>query len=99
MLSQLAGALRDPWISVGFVGQVLFFSRFLVQWMVAEKRKEAVIPTAFWYLSILGGATLLVYAIYRGDPVFIVGQAGGLFIYSRNLRLIARERRLAASGS
>ncbi|MCH8112495.1 MAG: lipid-A-disaccharide synthase N-terminal domain-containing protein [Proteobacteria bacterium] len=87
------------WLAVGFMGQAVFASRFLVQWITSERQKRSVIPHAFWYLSILGGATLLVYAIYRGDPVFIVGQAGGLFIYSRNLRLIARERRLAASGS
>ena len=87
------------WLAIGFLGQGVFASRFLVQWITSERQKRSVIPHAFWYLSILGGATLLVYAIYRGDPVFIVGQAGGLFIYSRNLRLIARERRLAASGS
>lgn len=87
------------WLAIGFLGQAVFASRFLVQWITSERQKRSVIPHAFWYLSILGGATLLVYAIYRGDPVFIVGQAGGLFIYSRNLRLIARERRLAASGS
>ncbi len=87
------------WLAIGFLGQALFASRFLVQWITSERQKRSVIPHAFWYLSILGGATLLVYAIYRADPVFIVGQVGGLFIYSRNLRLIARERRLAASGS
>lgn len=87
------------WLAVGFVGQAVFASRFLVQWITSERQKRSVIPHAFWYLSIVGGATLLIYAIQLGDPVFIVGQAGGLFIYSRNLRLIARERRLAASGS
>lgn len=87
------------WLAVGFVGQAVFASRFLIQWITSERQKRSVIPHAFWYLSIFGGATLLAYAIYREDPVFIVGQAGGLFIYSRNLRLIARERRLAASES
>lgn len=86
------------WLAVGFLGQAVFASRFLVQWITSERQKRSVIPHAFWYLSIAGGATLLIYAIYRGDPVFIVGQVGGLFIYSRNLRLIARERQLAASG-
>lgn len=87
------------WLAVGFVGQAVFASRFLVQWISSERKKRSVIPHAFWYLSIFGGAALLVYAIQLGDPVFIVGQAGGLLIYSRNLRLIARERQLAASGS
>ncbi len=87
------------WLAIGFLGQAVFASRFIVQWISSERQKRSVIPHAFWYLSLLGGATLLVYAIYRGDPVFIVGQAGGLLIYSRNLRLIARERQLAASGS
>ncbi len=87
------------WLAIGFLGQAVFASRFIVQWISSERQKRSVIPHAFWYLSLLGGATLLVYAIYRGDPVFIVGQAGGLFIYTRNLRLIARERQLAASGS
>lgn len=86
------------WLAVGFLGQAVFASRFLIQWITSERQKRSVIPHAFWYLSIAGGATLLVYAVYRGDPVFIVGQLGGLFIYSRNLRLIARERQLAASG-
>ena len=87
------------WLTVGFVGQALFASRFIVQWITSERVKRSVIPHAFWYLSIAGGATLLVYAISREDPVFIVGQAGGLLIYTRNLRLIARERKLATSGS
>ena len=87
------------WLAIGFLGQAVFASRFIVQWISSERQKRSVIPHAFWYLSLLGGATLLVYAIYRGDPVFIVGQAGGLFIYTRNLRLIARERQLAASGT
>ncbi len=87
------------WLAIGFLGQAVFASRFLVQWITSERQKRSVIPHAFWYLSLLGGATLLIYAIYRGDPVFIVGQVGGLFIYSRNLRLIARERQLAASES
>ncbi|MBI9076270.1 MAG: lipid-A-disaccharide synthase N-terminal domain-containing protein [Desulfatibacillum sp.] len=80
------------WLAVGFLGQALFGSRFLLQWIVSELKKESSIPLAFWYLSLAGGATLLVYAIYRKDPVFIVGQAGGLFIYARNLVLIHRKR-------
>lgn len=76
------------WIAIGFGGQFLFFSRFLIQWIASEKKKRSVIPHAFWYFSILGGTVLLIYAIHRHDPVFIIGQAGGLFVYLRNLCLI-----------
>jgi lipid-A-disaccharide synthase-like uncharacterized protein len=81
------------WLAVGFTGQALFSMRFLVQWWCSERKKRSVIPLAFWYFSLAGGVTLLAYAIYRQDPVFIAGQAGGLFVYSRNLYLIHRERR------
>ena len=91
MLSELTGSLRDPWIALGFVGQALFFSRFLVQWIVAERRKEAVVPTAFWYLSIGGGVLLLTYSLHLGDPVFIAGQLVGTLVYTRNLVLIHKR--------
>jgi lipid-A-disaccharide synthase-like uncharacterized protein len=81
------------WLVIGFAGQALFTMRFIVQWWSSERQKRSVIPVAFWYFSLAGGATLLGYAIYRQDPVFIAGQAGGLFIYSRNLYFINRERR------
>ena len=67
--------------------------RFLVQWLQSERLRRSVIPEAFWYFSLLGGATLLAYAIHRKDPVFIVGQAAGLFIYLRNLYFIIRARK------
>lgn len=76
------------WLTIGFVGQALFSARFLVQWVVSERARRSVVPLAFWLFSLAGGATLLTYAIYRQDPVFIVGQASGLFIYTRNLMLI-----------
>ena len=79
------------WIAVGFLGQAFFSARFLVQWLASERAKRSVVPIAFWFLSLGGGATLLAYAIYRADPVFIVGQGAGLFIYLRNLALIRRE--------
>jgi lipid-A-disaccharide synthase-like uncharacterized protein len=81
------------WLMVGFAGQALFSLRFLIQWWTSERQKRSVIPVAFWYFSLAGGVTLLCYAIYRQDPVFIAGQAGGLFVYSRNLYFIYRERR------
>lgn len=81
------------WLVVGFMGQALFSARFLVQWVSSERRKRSVVPLAFWYFSVAGGATLLAYAVHRMDPVFIVGQFAGLFIYLRNLQLIYRQRR------
>lgn len=78
---------------VGFGGQAMFTMRFLIQWLKSEISRKSVIPIAFWYFSIAGGATLFVYALWREDPVFILGQGTGLFIYSRNLWLIHRERR------
>ena len=79
------------WISVGFIGQAMFSARFLLQWLASEKAGKSVIPNAFWYFSILGGGTLLTYAIWRADPVFILGQSLGVFIYARNLYLIHRK--------
>ncbi len=86
------------WLGVGFLGQAFFSCRFLVQWLVSERRKRSIIPHAFWYFSLLGGATLLSYAIYKQDPVFIVGQGAGLLIYSRNLYFIWRQRGADADG-
>lgn len=83
------------WIAIGFLGQALFSARFLVQWFASERARRSVIPRAFWFFSLAGGATLLAYAIHRLDPVFIVGQAAGLFIYLRNLQLIYRHERAA----
>jgi len=80
------------WVMVGFLGQALFSARFIIQWFVSEKAKESVVPIAFWYFSILGGVTLLTYAIWRRDPVIIAGQAGGLLIYARNLWFIHSKR-------
>jgi lipid-A-disaccharide synthase-like uncharacterized protein len=80
------------WMGVGFAGQAMFFSRFLLQWLASEKAGRSVFPMAFWYLSLLGGITLLIYAIHRKDPVFIVGQTTGTFIYLRNIVLRMRHR-------
>jgi lipid-A-disaccharide synthase-like uncharacterized protein len=77
---------------VGFTGQGLFFMRFFVQWLYAEKHKKSVFPVSFWYFSLGGSTILLTYAIMRQDIVFIVGQSTGLFIYSRNLYFIYQER-------
>jgi lipid-A-disaccharide synthase-like uncharacterized protein len=84
--------ISAAWLVLGFVGQAAFASRFLVQWIVSEKRGESVIPMAFWYLSLAGSAILLTYAIFRRDPVFILGQSFGSIVYIRNLMLIYKKR-------
>ena len=76
---------------IGFVGQGLFASRFVVQWLYSEKKGKSYIPIQFWYLSIFGGIGLLTYAIFRKDPVIITGQLFGIFIYLRNLFLIYKK--------
>jgi lipid-A-disaccharide synthase-like uncharacterized protein len=81
------------WVLVGFGGQALFTARFIAQWIASERARRSVMPVAFWWFSIGGGAVLLAYAIHRADPVFILGQAMGLFIYVRNLWLIHAEKR------
>jgi lipid-A-disaccharide synthase-like uncharacterized protein len=82
------------WLAVGFAGQGLFASRFIIQWFRSEMEGRSVIPLSFWYCSLAGGVVLLAYAIYKRDPVFILGQGSGLFVYARNLYLIFRERAL-----
>ncbi len=84
-----------PLMLFGFAGQALFSARFIVQWVASEAKKQSVIPLAFWYFSLAGGIFLLVYAILRHDPVFVLGQAAGLIVYVRNLVLIFRERATA----
>lgn len=76
------------WLGIGFLGQAMFSMRFLIQWVYSERERRSIIPVAFWYFSVAGGAFLLAYALYRLDPVFIVGQAAGLLIYGRNLYFI-----------
>jgi lipid-A-disaccharide synthase-like uncharacterized protein len=85
--------MEHIWLAVGFGAQVLFGSRFIIQWLASEKAGRSVIPVSFWYLSLGGGILLLAYAIWRKDPVFILGQSTGAFIYSRNLYFILRERK------
>lgn len=83
---------EQMWIAFGLMGQCLFTGRFIVQWLSSESQKKSVIPSSFWFLSIGGAIILLIYAIYRQDPVFMIGQSAGLFIYLRNLQLIHNER-------
>ena len=82
---------------IGIFGQLCFSMRFIIQWIYRKKKKKSVIPIAFWYFSLLGGIILLIYAIYHKDPVFIMGQAPGVFIYSRNIYLINKNKKAEAA--
>ncbi|WP_372713931.1 lipid-A-disaccharide synthase N-terminal domain-containing protein [Ilyobacter sp.] len=88
-----------PILILGFIGQAFFSMRFLVQWLASERAGKSVIPLSFWIFSIIGSFFLLIYAIYRKDPVFILGQAPNLFIYTRNLYLIKKERHAGGSNA
>jgi len=87
--------INTIWLTIGFGGQAVFSMRFIVQWLSSEKQKRCVIPVAFWYISIVGAIFVFTYAIHRRDPVFIVGQAFGILIYSRNLYFIYSEKKAA----
>ena len=87
----------DWWVLLGFTAQAFFTMRFLVQWIASEKVGKSVIPIAFWWCSIGGGLLLFAYALYRRDPVFILGQGFGVFVYLRNLQFVMRERKKGAA--
>ena len=87
----------DAWVALGFVAQGFFTMRFVVQWIASERARRSVIPVAFWFFSVGGGTLLLVYALYRRDPVFIAGQALGLVVYLRNLYFIALHKEQMSS--
>jgi len=87
----------DWGILIGYVAQSLFAMRFVVQWIASERAGKSVVPTAFWVISIGGGLMLLGYALYRKDPVFIIGQTCGLFVYLRNLQFVIRSRRITVT--
>jgi Predicted membrane protein len=88
---------QTVWLGIGFLGQALFSARFVIQWLASERMRRSVVPHAFWWFSLAGGVTLLAYALWRGDPVFVLGQGLGLFVYLRNLMLIRRHRQTAAA--
>lgn len=79
------------WLTVGLVGQLMFTGRFIVQWIASERVGRSVVPLAFWYFSIVGGAIVLAYGLHKLDAVIILGQLPGVVIYSRNIWLIRRE--------
>jgi lipid-A-disaccharide synthase-like uncharacterized protein len=87
------------WVVLGYVAQIMFTMRFVVQWIASERAGKMVMPIAFWFFSIGGGSLLLAYAIYIRDPVFILGQAFSFFVYARNLYFELRDRRRAAAAT
>jgi lipid-A-disaccharide synthase-like uncharacterized protein len=98
LASAVGGYLHDVFLGnvdigilVGYVAQGMFAMRFVVQWIASERAGKSVVPTAFWVFSIGGGFMLLGYAVYRRDPVFIIGQAFGVFVYLRNLQFVLRH--------
>ena len=90
-MDQLIENLRNPWVIVGFVGQAVFSARFMIQWVQSERAGRSIMPVAFWWLSLVGSALLLVYSVHKRDLVFILGQSAGFIVYSRNLALRRRE--------
>jgi len=92
-------SIEAIWIAIGFLGQGLFFGRWVIQWIASERTAKSEVPIAFWYMSLIGGLITLAYAIYRRDPVFIAGQSIGAIVYIRNLMLIYREGSAMAAGT
>ena len=82
----------NGWVIFGLLGQIIFSLRFIIQWIVSERKGESHIPLPFWYLSLAGGLVLLIYAIHIKDPVFTMGQSVGLVVYIRNLMLIHQKK-------
>ena len=87
-------ATEIAWIGLGFFAQAMFSMRFLIQWVATERARASIVPETFWYFSLAGGLLLLSYAIYRRDPVFVLGQATGLVIYARNIYFIWLGKRV-----
>ena len=92
-------SIETIWLAIGFLGQGLFFGRWMIQWITSEKKAESQVPISFWYMSLIGGLITLAYAIYRRDPVFIAGQSIGSIVYIRNLMLIARANQPVSPSS
>ena len=86
------------WGIIGFLGQAIFGTRFILQWIVSEYKKKSHVPTAFWFLSLLGSFILLIYSIHREEPVFILGFSLNTFIYIRNIHLIYTNSKASQAG-
>jgi lipid-A-disaccharide synthase-like uncharacterized protein len=92
-------ATEKTWLAVGFAAQLMFSMRFIVQWIASERARRSIVPETFWYFSLVGGAMLFAYAIYRLDPVFMLGQGMGLVIYGRNIYFIRSHHKSAAAAT
>jgi lipid-A-disaccharide synthase-like uncharacterized protein len=90
---------EKAWLGVGFLAQLMFSMRFIVQWIASERARRSIVPETFWYFSMVGGAMLFAYAIYRLDPVFILGQGMGLLIYGRNIYFIRNHHKSLDNGT
>ena len=86
------GSVDVAWLVIGLLGQTMFMMRFVVQWIQSERHQQSVIPVSFWYLSLIGGLTVLAYGLHRAEPVIILGQLPGTLVYTRNLMLIHRGK-------
>lgn len=89
-LLNISSPLGFAWVALGFLGQLCFTGRMLVQWLASEKQRRSVVPPAFWWMSLVGATMLLAYFAWRRDLVGVIGQSTGWFIYARNLVLIRR---------
>jgi lipid-A-disaccharide synthase-like uncharacterized protein len=87
------------WLGIGLLAQLMFSMRFIVQWIASERARRSIVPETFWYFSLVGGAMLFAYAIYRMDPVFMLGQGMGLLIYARNIYFIREHNKAVANGT
>ncbi len=92
--------LEDPfsrWLAVfGFIGQAVFFARWIIQWISSERRGESHVPEMFWWSSLIGAAMLFAYFVLRHDIVGMIGQGVGWIVYCRNLYLIRMKHRAPA---
>ena len=92
-LKEFFAPLMHPIGFIGLLGQTMFFSRFLVQWIASEKKGTSTIPIVFWYLSLAGGLLVLIYALWQKEPLLTIGQSVGITVYTRNLMLIYKKKR------
>lgn len=95
----ISGWASLVWVAIGFGGQIAFFGRMFIQWVMSERSRQSVVPPLFWYLSLLGGVCLFLYFVWRKDIVGVLGQSSGVVIYARNVRLILKQRRREARAS
>lgn len=97
VLLNVSSPVGFAWVLLGFFGQVLFTGRMIVQWLSSERQRRSVVPVGFWWMSLIGATMLLAYFVWRKEPIGVLGQATGWFVYVRNLWLIYRPHDVAAA--